>query len=134
MSATTTYSSTTTTRRAGHVALWVLQVLLAATYVLSASGKLAADPMQVAGFDLMGLGAAGMYVVGAAELLGAIGLLIPRLTGLAALCLVALMIGAVTLTAVFVGGAMIAIPAVVLALVAVVAWGRRASTLALLRR
>lgn len=139
MTATTTAlrTSTTPARRAGSAALWVLQVLLAAIYLLSASGKLTADPVQVAGFELMGLGLPGMYAVGVLEVLGAVGLLIPRLVGAAALGLVALMVGAVVLTAVFVGGAMVAIPAAVLVLVAVVAWNRRRSTaelVALLRR
>ncbi len=125
---TATLTPTTTTGRAANIALWVLQVLLAATFLMSASGKLAADPMQVAGFDLMGLGAPGMYLVGTAELLGALGLLIPRLVGVAALGLVALMVGAVVLTIVFVGGAMTAVPATVLVLVAVVAWARRGRT------
>ncbi len=133
----TTTAATTTARRAAHVALWVLQVLLAATYLSSAFGKLTADPLQVAGFELMGLGTGGMYAIGVLEVLGAIGLLIPRITGLAALGLVALMIGAVILTAVFVGGAMVAIPGTVGVLVAIVAWGRRQSTadlVALVRR
>ena len=138
---TATIATTTTSRstagRAGHVALWVLQVLLAATYLFSASGKLTADPLQVMGFELMGLGAGGMYFVGTAEVLGAVGLLIPRLAGVSALALVALMIGAVVLTAVFASVALAAIPATVLVLVAIVAWGRRRSTaelVALVRR
>lgn len=137
IAATPTTTSTTTGRRAGHIALWVLQVLLAAVYVMSAAGKLSADPLQVAGFEMMGLGTGGMYFVGTAELLGAIGLLVPRIAGAAALALVALMVGAVVLTLVFVGAAMAAIPATVLVAVAVVAWGRRRSTaelVALVRR
>ena len=51
-----TTPTTTTGRRAGHIALWVLQVLLAAVYLMSAAGKLGADPLQVAGFEAMGLG------------------------------------------------------------------------------
>lgn len=131
----TTTSTTPAARpgRTAHVSLWVLQVLLAALYLFSAFGKLTADPLQVAGFTMMGLGVAGMYLVGTAELLGAIALLIPRLVGLAALALVALMVGAVILTAVFVGGALVAVPATVLVLVAIVAWGRRHSTQELLR-
>lgn len=137
IAATSTPTTTTTGRRAGHIALWVLQVLLAAVYVMSAAGKLFADPVHVAGFEMMGLGNAGMYLVGTAELLGAIGLLVPRIAGAAALALVALMVGAVVLTLVFVGAAMAAVPAAVLVAVAVVAWGRRRSTaelVALVRR
>lgn len=50
------------------------------------------------------------------------------LAGVSALALVALMIGAVVLTAVFASVALAAIPATVLVLVAIVAWGRRRST------
>jgi uncharacterized membrane protein len=69
-----------------------------------------------------------MYAVGALELAGAIAMFVPRLTGLAALCFVALMVGAVILTGMVGGGALVAIPATVGAVAAVVAWGRREST------
>ena len=94
--ATTTAAAPRRTRsRAANVALWTLQVLLAAVYAFSAFGKLSADAQNVAGFQAMGLGNAGMYIIGALELAGAIAMFIPRLTGLAATCFVALMIGAV---------------------------------------
>jgi hypothetical protein len=76
----------------------------------------------------MGLGTTGMYVIGSLELAGAIAMFVPALTGLAALCFVALMVGAVTLTAAIGGGALVAIPATVGVVAAVVAWGRRDST------
>ena len=130
-------ASRPTVSRAANVGLWILQVLLAAVYAFSAYGKLTADPQNVAGFEAMGLGAAGMYIIGALELAGAIAMFIPRLTGLAALCFVALMIGAVIITAAIGGGALVAVPATVGVLAAVVAWGRRDSTrrlVALVRR
>jgi DoxX-like family len=117
-----------TTSRAAGAGLWTLQVLLAAVYAFSALGKLTADPQNVAGFAAMGLGSTGMYVIGALELAGAVAMFVPALTGLAATCFVALMIGAVTLTAAIGGGALVAIPATVGAVAAVVAWGRRDST------
>jgi uncharacterized membrane protein YphA (DoxX/SURF4 family) len=123
--ATAPASTTTRTANAG---LWALQVLLAATYALSASGKFAGDAQNVAGFEAMGLGVTGMYVIGALELAGAIAMFVPRLTGLAALCFVALMTGAVILTLVAGGGAFAAIPAVVGVGAAIVARGRRDST------
>jgi uncharacterized membrane protein YphA (DoxX/SURF4 family) len=127
MTAIATPAPATTTRTA-NVALWVLQVLLAAVYAFSASGKLAADAQNVAGFEAMGLGVAGMYIIGALELAGAIAMFVPRLTGLAALCFVALMIGAVIATVGVGGGVLAAIPAAVGVVAAVVAWGRREST------
>ena len=116
------------TSRAANVGLWALQVLLAAVYAFSAFGKLTADAQNVAGFEAMGLGTTGMYVIGALELAGAIAMFVPRLTGLAALCFVALMIGAVTITWAIGGGVLVAIPAAVGVLAAMVAWGRRNST------
>ena len=129
-----TTTSTTTRRRpvAGTVALWALQVLLAGVFVTAALPKVTADPIAVAGFDLLGLGVPGMVVVGWLELAGAVALLVPRLCGLAATCQIALMIGATTVTAVLLPE-MIALPAVTLVAVCVVAWFRRHDTAALVR-
>jgi hypothetical protein len=120
-----------TTGRAANAALWTLQVLLAAVYLFSAFGKLTADAQNVAGFEAMGFGTVGMYVIGTLELAGAIGLLVPRLMGLAATCFVALMIGAVIATLAVGGGVLVVIPLTVGVLVAIVAWGRRENTRAL---
>jgi DoxX-like protein len=122
------------TARVANVGLWALQVLLAAVYAFSAAGKLTAEAQNVAGFEAMGLGTTGMYVIGALELAGAIALFVPRLTGLAATCFVALMVGAAILTLAIGGGAMVAIPATVGVIAAVVAWGRRDSTRRLIAR
>ncbi|MFP5068400.1 DoxX family protein [Pseudonocardia nantongensis] len=130
--ATTTTATGRAPRPAGNVALWVLQVLLAATFVMAALPKVSGDPVAVGGFDLLGLGMPGMYVVGWLELAGALALLIPRLCGLAATCQVALMIGAVATTAVLMPE-MIAFPAGTLVAVCVVAWFRRDRTAALVR-
>jgi putative oxidoreductase len=69
-------------------------------------------------------------VVGGLEIAGAVGVLIPRLSGLAALGLVCLMAGA-TLTNVLVLGASPLLPLVLLAVSALVAWGRWPRTRAL---
>jgi hypothetical protein len=76
----------------------------------------------------MGIGAVAVYIIGALELAGAIAMFIPRLTGLAAACFVALMVGAVIATLAAGGGAIVAFPATVGVVAAVVAWGRRDST------
>jgi uncharacterized membrane protein YphA (DoxX/SURF4 family) len=134
MTTTTTSAATVSVRRpgrVGNIALWTLQVLLAAVYAFSAYGKLTADAQNVAGFEAMGLGTAGMYIIGALELAGAVAMFIPRLTGLAATCFVALMIGAVTITYAMGGGVLVVIPATVGVVAAVVAYGRRESTKAL---
>jgi len=127
--ATTAAATPRRTRsRAANVALWTLQVVIAVIYAFSAFGKLTAEAQNVAGFQAMGLGNTGMYIIGSLELAGAIAMFIPRLTGLAATCFVALMIGAVTMTLAIGGGVLAVIPATVLVLAAVVAWGRRDST------
>ncbi len=98
---TTTTAAPARPGRAANIGLWTLQVLTAAVFVFAAIPKITADPMAVAGFAMMGIGPAGMLTIGLLELAGAIAMFIPRLTGLAALCQVALMIGAVTTTLVY---------------------------------
>jgi len=120
--------------RRSDVALWVLQVLAVLVYLGSAAGKLFADPAAVASFAAMGVDRTGMSVIAVVEILGAIGLLVPRLVGLAALALVALMVGAVTMTLAAFGPALVAVPTTVLVLVTVIAWGRRATVPALVHR
>jgi putative oxidoreductase len=119
--------------RAITIALWVAQVLLAAFFVFASVPKLLGDPSTVAVFDIIGFGQWFRYLTGACELAGAIGLLIPRLSGLAALGLLGVMIGA-TLTNLFLlpGMAPVAVVTGVLgALFALVAWGRWPETRAL---
>ncbi|MEV0701693.1 DoxX family protein [Saccharopolyspora sp. NPDC050389] len=113
-------------RRGVHVALWALQILLAAFFVFASAPKLLGDPMAVQMFDLIGLGQWFRYLTGGLELLGAIGLLVPRLTGLAALGLAAVMVGA-TITQVFVfqAPALAVMPFALMLLFLVIAWGRR---------
>lgn len=122
-------------RRQGRTAnrvMWVLQVLTSALFVFASVPKLTGDPMAAAGFDMMGLGTAGMYIIGGLELLGAVALLVPVLCGLAALAQVALMIGAVLMTLIFVGGgSVLALPVVTLVVVSVIAWARWSRTVEL---
>ena len=134
MSATTASDPTTTGHlRARRWALLALQVLLALLYVASGLGKVTLEATVVAGFTAMGIGPGLTVTIGVLELLGAVGLLIPRIAGLAATAFVALMVGAVGITAGTLGVGMILVPALVLVLVAVVAWARRHETAALLR-
>jgi hypothetical protein len=68
-----------------------------------------------------------MYVIGVPALAGAIAMFVPRLTGLTALCFVALIVGVVMMTWAVGGGVLVAIPATVGVLAAVLAWGWRDS-------
>ncbi|MEQ3549664.1 DoxX family protein [Pseudonocardia nematodicida] len=129
---TTRATSTSGRNRAAGVALWVVQVVLALVFAFIAFPKMMGDPIAVAPFDLIGLGIPGMVIVGWLEFAGAIALLVPRLCGLAALCLTVLTIGATTLTAVQ-DPELVAIPAITLVLVSLVAWFRRHDTAELVR-
>lgn len=119
-----------TTRRARglNIALWVLQVVVAAVFVMAAVPKLTSDPRAVAGFQAIGFGDWFRYLIGILEVTGAVALLIPLLSGLAGLAFIGLMIGAVVTQIVVSHGEMVALPAIVLVAVAVIAWGRRRYT------
>lgn len=121
-------TTVTTTRRVrpATVVMWAVQVALAWMFVMAGLPKLAGGQVMVDLFDAVGAGQWLRYVVGVLELAGAIGLLIPRLCGLAALGLGGLMVGA-ALTNIVVLGASPAIPLGYLLVAAVIAWFRRAS-------
>ena len=86
-------------RRTGTVLLWAGQILLALVCVAAAVPKLTGRPGMVQEFGQIGAGQWMRYFVGAAELAGAIGLLTPRLAGLAAAGLAADMTGATIINA-----------------------------------
>jgi|SRR5215813_9044812 len=75
---------------------WVAQILLATFYVLAASGKLMSRPQWIELFRNWGFPDKFYLVVGVLEMLGAVGLLIPRLAGYAAAGLIVIMMGAAT--------------------------------------
>lgn len=80
--------------RAAHVARWAVRALLAAQFALGGVLKLVADPQMVAMFDDIGAGQGLRLLIGAAEVAGAAGLLVPRLARPAAAGLVLLVVGA----------------------------------------
>jgi uncharacterized membrane protein YphA (DoxX/SURF4 family) len=72
-------------RRVTSTLLWAGQILLAAFFLLMAApGKLTGDHQMVREFHLIGAGQWFRYLVGTFEVIGAIGLLTPRLAGPAA--------------------------------------------------
>src|SRR4051812_20129834 len=91
---TTTGAGVRARPRALTVTLWILQVLLAISFVFAGAQKLAGTQVMVDMFDTIGAGQWLRYAIGLVEVAGGIGLLIPRLSGLAALGLVGLMLGA----------------------------------------
>ena len=74
-----------TRRRALTIALWVLQVLVAFLFAGGGWLKLSGAPVMVDMFAMIGAGQWFRIMVGTLEIAGAIGLLIPRLAGFAAL-------------------------------------------------
>ncbi|MEU5524425.1 DoxX family protein [Streptomyces sp. NPDC047860] len=114
------------------MALLVIQVLLVPFYLAAGSAKLAGAEKMIEFFDQIGAGHWLRYLTGTCEVVGALGLLVPRLAGPAALGLTGLMTGAVITN--LVAGTPSALALVLLPLVAVLAWGRRDSTLELLGR
>ena len=82
--------------RAVNAVLWLTQGLFALLYGFAGINKLAGvQPEVVEQFARIGLGDWFRYLTGSLELAGAIGLLIPRWAGLAALGLSGVMAGAV---------------------------------------
>ena len=111
--------------------LWVLQILLASLFLFAGGFKLvaAAEQMQPTTLPIWFL-----RLIGAVEVLGGIGLIVPWLTGirrsltpLAAWGLVVVMVGAVVISARDLGPATAILPLVTGLLLVVVARGRRAS-------
>ncbi|MCW0214051.1 MAG: DoxX family protein [Pseudonocardia sp.] len=133
----TTAPATTTSRGKGRIALWALQIVLGLFMIIgSGAPKLFGEATAVQVFTEMGAGDWFRIAIGVLEVAGGIGLLIPRLAGLAGACLTALMVGAL-ITQVFIldSPAVYAITPIVLgALFALIASLRRAEIPALFHR
>ena len=114
-----------------NVGLWILQIGAAGMFLMVGFLKLSGDPRMVALFEAIGLGQWFRYVTGSLEVLGAVLLLVPRLSGLGALLLMGVMLGAVPTHLFVVGGS--PLQAIILLIVTgVVAWGRRKRTMNIL--
>lgn len=108
--------------------LWIVQVLLAVVFLFTGGSKMAMSTAVLA--TQSHLPGAFMKFIGVCEILGAFGLILPglfhvwpRLTPLAAACLVVIMIGAIVSTAILMPVAL-PLPVVVGLLTAYVAYGR----------
>ncbi|CAM5693496.1 DoxX family protein [Streptomyces hirsutus] len=116
------------------IALRTVQVVLALFFALaSALPKLIAHASAVESFDDMGWGSAGMYAIGALELAGAIGLLVPVLQSAAAIGLSALMAGAFVVQIVVLDGQYAVTPVILLVPLVLIARVRREHNAELLR-
>lgn len=120
-------------RRTLRRTLWVLQILIAAFLLLaSAMPKFVGQKDAVETFAKIGWGQWFRYVTGVVEAAGAIGLLVPRLAGLAATGLIGLMIGAILTQLLVLVPAFALLPAAFAVVFALVAYDRRAQTRELL--
>ncbi|MBT2488649.1 DoxX family protein [Streptomyces sp. ISL-96] len=126
VTATATITPVTETSRAVRITVRVLRILLAVFFAVpSASPKLIGHSSAAEGFDKIGFGDWFMYLVGGLELAGAIALLIPVLSGVAALALGALMVGAFVTQLMVFDGQNAATPLILLVPLMVIAWNRR---------
>ena len=110
-----------------NVGLWILQIGAAAMFLMVGFLKLSGNAQLVGLFEAIGVGQWFRYLTGTLEVAGALLLLIPRLSGLGALMLFGVMVGAVVTHVFIVGGN--PLQAIILLIVTgVVAWGRRKRT------
>ena len=114
-----------------NVVLWVLQIGAAGMFLMVGFLKLSGDPQLVGLFGAIGLGQWFRYLTGTLEVAGAILLLIPRTSGLGALMLAVVMVGAIV-THVFIVGGSPLMAIILLVVTSIVAWGRRQRTMNLL--
>ena len=117
-----------------NIVLWIIAGLLAAAFLAGGAMKLAQPREQLAARGLgfvEDFGDGGVKAIGALEVLAGLGLVVPAVTGvapvlvpLAALGVVLLMIGAMVVHLRRGETQLIVVNVAILALAAVVAWGR----------
>jgi putative oxidoreductase len=117
-------SPTRTRQRAAHLGLWALQAVTAVATVAAGVTTLIGTGPVMAAFDAIGAGDWVRILTGILQVAGGLGLLIPRLAGLAALALTGLWLVAIATHLFLIGGN--PAPAVVLLLLSAgLAWARR---------
>jgi putative oxidoreductase len=109
--------------KAKNILLWVIQVLVAAMFVLAGGAKLTGAPAMVSMYDAIGLGQWFRYVTGGIEVGSAALLLIPGMARFGAPLLGCTMIGAI-LTHLTVLHTPPTMPVLLLAGAAIIMWGR----------
>jgi len=112
----------------------IASYILALIFAVSGVAKLLSLPFEVEAFARWGYPPAFMYFTGVLEVAGAIGLLIPKLSALASLCLAALMLGAIGTHIIHGEWPMLAIATVIALLAVWRGWSDRAEILELTSR
>ena len=116
------------------IGTWALTVILAAFFLVAGGLKLRGVPSQVDNFAHWGYAEWFLHVIGAVEAAGAMGLLVPRLAGFAAMLLGGTMLGAALTHLVHHEMKAVPIPLVLLGLLAVVGYARRGPVMVLYER
>ena len=119
-----TQASAVRSGRAGLMALWTVQIVLAGMFLLAGGSKLLGAPAMVGLFDAIGIGQWFRYLTGLIEVGSALAVLVPSIAVFGALALVATMVGAIV-THLFIVGGSPAVPAILLLGSAAVVWTRR---------
>jgi putative oxidoreductase len=126
-----TRSGSVSTAKVFNIVLWVLQIAAAGMFLMVGFLKLSGNAQLVGLFEAIGLGQWFRYLTGTLEVAGAFLLLIPRTSGLGALMLAGVMVGAVV-THVFIAGGSPLMAIILLVVTGLIAWGRRERTMNLL--
>jgi uncharacterized membrane protein YphA (DoxX/SURF4 family) len=107
-----------------NIGTWIIQVAAAILFIMMGGQKLIGMEEAVANFAKWGYPGFMVYLIGFFELLGAIGLLIPRFAGLAAVGLIMILMGAAFTHLSHGEYDMAPVPIVLIILLAVVAYVR----------
>jgi putative oxidoreductase len=116
------------------IGIWALTAILTAFFLVAGGLKLRGAPSQVDNFAHWGYAEWFLYVIGAVEATGALGLLVPRLAGFAAMLLGGTMLGAALTHLVHHEMKAVPIPLVILGLLAAVGYARRGPIVAFYER
>jgi uncharacterized membrane protein YphA (DoxX/SURF4 family) len=111
----------------------LINALLSAIFLASGAAKLASLEFEVTAFERWGYPMAFMFLIGALEVAGGVGLLLRRWSALAAAALTPLMWGAMGTHLIHQEWPMLAVASAIMALSARQAWLARASLAAKLR-
>lgn len=110
--------------RLATIALWVVQIAVAAMFIFAGAMKLAGAPDVVAMFEAIGAGQWFRYVTGAIEVVSGVLLLVPSLAAFGALLLVPTMLGAIATHLFIIGGSPVTAIVLLIASLAIL-WARR---------
>jgi putative oxidoreductase len=103
---------------------WILYLFVAFVFLLVGGMKILSRPVMVQEFSQVGLGQWFRYFTGALEVIGAVGLLVPKFSRWAALLLATVMVGALVAHATVLHSPP-TLAAILLVLTVSIAWLRR---------